>query len=439
MSFALFLLLNAILLIRPEDFLPDLAGTRLYLIIIAINLFVSLPSFVAQFRPEKLVRRPITVCVLGLLVAAFLSQAVHGQVGVAVDFVSEFAKVVAYFLLFIAVVNTPGRLRAFIGFLVALIVVVALLGVLQMHEVIDYEALKPVMQQQYDPEVGEMVAVPRLCGPGVFNDPNDICLVLSLGILCCLYRAATATNNFFSALWLAPIALYGYAIVLTKSRGGLLGLLAGLGALMISKYGWRRAMPLVIVGLPALVFAIGGRQSNISLGSDDTGHARVMLWAAGLSELFSKPAYIVTGIGTGEYSDAAGGQVAHNSFVHAYVELGMLGGTLFLTGFALAIRMLYALRPVDHPVVSPEFAKTLPFVMAMIVAGAAGMYSLSRNYQVPTYMYLAIAESFLLMAMPAPPAAFRVSQTWVKQTTALGVGGLVFLKLFTQFAGSLGM
>src|SRR5207302_81154 len=46
MSFALFIVLNAVLLIRPEDLLPEIAGTRLYLIVIALNVIVALPDLI---------------------------------------------------------------------------------------------------------------------------------------------------------------------------------------------------------------------------------------------------------------------------------------------------------------------------------------------------------------------------------------------------------
>ena len=43
MNFVLFLILNALLLIRPEELVPDLAGARLYL----ITIVACVPSFCA--------------------------------------------------------------------------------------------------------------------------------------------------------------------------------------------------------------------------------------------------------------------------------------------------------------------------------------------------------------------------------------------------------
>jgi O-antigen ligase len=437
MDFALFIALNAVLLIRPEDFIPEVTGAHLYLILIIANLLVALPKFLNRLRPAELAKRPITVCALGLVAAAGLSHLAHGRITAAYEFVADFAKVIVYFLLLVAVLDSPSRLRTFLGFLVALIIVVAGLGLLQFHEYIDYDALRPIMQPEYSAEEGGEIYVARLCGPGVYNDPNDMCLVLTLGVVCCLARAATAANLLTTGLWLAPIGLYGYAIVETRSRGGLLGLMAALASLLVAKFGWRRALPVALLGLPAILLAIGGRQANINLGSSDTARERVMIWAEGIKALTDQPIYMFTGIGAGELEESTG-QVSHNSFVHSYVEMGLLGGSLFLAAFVLAGRMLFSLRPAKQPDLPSDLAALQPFVFALLIGGAVGIYSLSRNYHVSTYMYLALAEAFGVMALADPPAAFRVSWLWLKQTVLTGAGGFAFLKFFTQFAGSLG-
>ena len=243
MNFALFIGLNAILLIRPEDFRPELAGMRLYLIVIVLNVLTSLPKIVAILQYDELLKRPVTVCVLGLLGSIVLSLVDRGRFGAALDFAAEFLKVVVYYLLFLSVVDTPARLRAFLGWLVVLAAILALLGLLQFHAVIDYEVLRPIEQADFDPETGQLISYPRLCGAGLFHDPNDLCLILTIGVVCCLYRAATAGNFVTIALWLLPIGVFGYAMVLTKLRGGLLGLVGALGALAIAKFGWAVRCP----------------------------------------------------------------------------------------------------------------------------------------------------------------------------------------------------
>src|SRR4051812_20057639 len=113
MDFALFIVLNAILLIRPEELWPEIAGLRLYQILIGICTVVALPGILQQLRLDELKRRPITVCVLGLLGAVTLSLLVQGRVDDIEEFVPEFAKVILYYLLLVAVITTPARLKVF--------------------------------------------------------------------------------------------------------------------------------------------------------------------------------------------------------------------------------------------------------------------------------------------------------------------------------------
>src|SRR5262245_501802 len=185
MSFALFIVLNAVLLIRPEELWPEIAGLRLYLIVMSLYLAATAQRLANQLSPHTLAQRPITVCVLGLLVAVALSLLARGRVDEATEFVPEFAKVVAFYLLLVAVVDTPSRLRTFIGWLVVFVVVLAVLGLLQYHDYIDIEAIKPIVDRRDNRETGETVEVLRLCSTGIFNDPNDLCLILVFGSVCC--------------------------------------------------------------------------------------------------------------------------------------------------------------------------------------------------------------------------------------------------------------
>jgi putative inorganic carbon (HCO3(-)) transporter len=429
MSFAFFIALNAVLLIRPEELLPDIAGARLYLIIMGFCLLTAGPRVWAQLAPAQLVRRPITLCVLGLFVAVALSHLARGQFTRAFDEASEFGKVVVYYLLLVAVVDTPGRLRTFLGWLVVFVIVLATLGLLQYHEVIDIEALRPVEQKEFDPETGDLLSYPRLCSSGIYNDPNDLCLILVTGSLCCLYRAASARGWLTAIMWLAPIGLFGYAVMLTQSRGGFLGLAVAALAWLYARYGWKRTAPLALVLLPALALVFAGRQTTFELGAGDTAQERIRLWSEGFSELLrTNP---LTGIGAGEYAEVCD-QVAHNSFVHGYVELGLIGGGLFLCAFYLAVSGLHAVRRSPAVTKRRGLAQLQPYVFAMVVGYAAGAFSLSRNYIVPTYLILGLATAFLGMAQWSATRSGRLDGRLVRHLALVAVGGIVFLKLLTQ-------
>ena len=90
--------------------------------------------------------------------------------------------------------------------------------------------------------------------------------------------------------------------------------------------------------------------------------------------------------------------VAHNSFIHCYTELGMFGGTLFLTrstsrsgrSCVWVARLCRRSRP--------ELERLRPYLMAIVAGYAAGLMSLSCAYTIPTYTVLGLSAVFIGLA-----------------------------------------
>src|SRR5262249_38202472 len=99
MSFYLFILVNAVLFVRPAEIVPELEGAPIYEVVILVCLAASAVAVLQQLTARSLGRRPITVCVLGLLVAVVLSHLSHGSLGEAGTFGLLFVKIVLYYLL----------------------------------------------------------------------------------------------------------------------------------------------------------------------------------------------------------------------------------------------------------------------------------------------------------------------------------------------------
>ena len=49
--------------------------------------------------------------------------------------------------------------------------------------------------------------------------------------------------------------------------------------------------------------------------------------------------YPLVEVGKGEFAEGVG-HVAHNSYVHCYTELGLLGGTFFFAAFYISLAYL---------------------------------------------------------------------------------------------------
>jgi putative inorganic carbon (hco3(-)) transporter len=113
--------------------------------------------------------------------------------------------------------------------------------------------------------------------------------------------------------------------------------------------------------------------------------------------------------------------------------MGLFGGTLFLGAFYLAATGPWRANKDGALDDSPNLKRMYPYVIAMVVAYAAGCYSLTRNFVVPTYLVLGLATAFMSMAYSNTPDWFCINQRLVKRLCVVGVCGFVFLKLFTQY------
>lgn len=431
MRFAFFLLLNAVLLIRPEEVVPSLAGMRLYFIVVGICILTSLGRLKDILSPSSLRDRPIAVCVLIFYLSTILSYLAIGRtdalLGSGPDSCPEFAKVVLFYFLLLANVDTERRFRTYVATLIFLIILLTTIALAQHNGVIEIEQFRTVLEREFDPITGEEISLKRLAATGIFNDPNDLCLVLGLGLLSCVYLLTTSTElGFLRLLWMLPIPLFAYAVIETHSRGGLLGIMAGASGYLFSRFGGAKSVPLAIGGGFLLLMAVGGRSANIEGGG--TAHQRVMIWSDGINAILASPHMIPTGLGIGWFYDDQG-LVAHNSFVQAYIELGLIGGSSFLLAFLLSGWMCHQ---IGRKWEAPDWAvEARPYVFGVLVGYAMGCYSVTRNFVVPTYLMLGLVSVVIEQAIPVLPEHYRVNSRWFFYLFLLGVFGLVFLRIAT--------
>ena len=434
-GFKLFLLLNAVLFIRPAEIIPALEALPIYEVVIIACMLFSIPVVLRQLTLASFATQPGVVCVLMLLPAILLSHLLHGRTYDARIGALVFVKIVLYYLLLLGLLNSTARLRTFLIVLVALIVPLAVLSVLQYHEVIDIPALAQCMQGQGDDEFsGERIILVRLQSLGIFSDPNDFSLILASGLFICIHQFVEHRRIFLRLAWLIPIGILGYAFALTHSRGGFLALLAGLTVYTVSRRGWRRSLLPAVVVLPLLLLAMGGRQTKIDLDDrDDTAQGRILLWRDSMELFRESPVF---GIGYGQLAEV-NELVAHNSFVHSYAELGLLGGTFFVGAFYCAFLGLHRIKVDEKHKIDPALLCWRPCVLAMTVGYATGLFSLSRCYGVPTYLILGVAGAYgNLVGRDAPSAIERLNLRFLKRLCMVSVICLVvimaFIKLFAH-------
>jgi putative inorganic carbon (hco3(-)) transporter len=422
-GFVSFIAATALLYIRPADFVVGLDGIPLYSMLLLVTVALSLPALERVFRIETIIRSPISACVAGLLFAAIFSQLANLREWEARNAGFLFGYILLYYALLIGLVTQPRRLEQLLSWTAIFTGAGAVVALLAYHGAISVPALRPLVQDSAD-NTGPPVV--RLRGSGIFNDPNDFCLALSSAIFICLWRIRNATSRLRSVAWVITGAILIYAVAATRSRGGLIALGAGIMVLAVRGGKWRRSVPLLALIIAAGLVLMPSRQTDIQVATD-TGQSRVKIWSDGL-ELFQQSP--IWGIGFDEFADQVG-LVAHNSFLHCFVELGMIGGMFFLGAFVQSVWGLERLRNIGMTV-NPRLHRLRPYLLAMTVSSIVGMLSLSRQYVVPTYMLLGCVATFQLMATANKPGPLRFNAGFVHRTVVGSVIFIVGIYLFVQ-------
>ncbi len=457
MAYVLFLLANAALYIRPSELFPSLGDVQIYLVLIVAAILCSIRQIHNQVSLRTLIQQPINLCVIGVTIATATSHLSVGYVGGATKSFLAMGKVCLYFLTLVAVINTPQRLRGFLLNCVGCSIFMIGYCILDYHQFVeDWSGradLWEVKNQERDlgpndpkllrhvPEGDEVNAEGdidwyfRMCGLGIFHDPNDMAqLIVMTGILC-LYFMTDPQLTGLRYLWIPAVGVCCYGLFLTHSRGGLLAAGVGLMGWLSTRYGGKVAAGIGALCALAIPVALG-RQGNIDI-SGGTGQQRIQLWADGLNQL--KTSKFFFGIGEGMYQEVAG-LVAHNSYVHAYVELGFIGGTFFLGCFFIPAYSIFTMIRRKQPIENTELRRMMPYLAGMAAGWCMSMMSLSRCYMPTTYMICGTLAAFINLAgfYRHNPAPLQVlDQPLVQRlgfaSVALLGAFFVFVRVFARF------
>lgn len=434
-AFTLFLMVNAVLFIRPAEILPSLQALPIYELLMVSCLVASFGAIVPQFDLRHLANHPITVCVLAMAGGIFLSHLSHFNIYLARTFTLDFIKIVLFYLMLMGVVSSVGRLRLFLQVIAVYIFVIALLSLLHNHDFIHLQALEAMEQRErYDEESGERQITIRLQASGIFNDPNDFSLILITGILVVSHLMLDTKRLLVRLACVVPLGTYMYALALTRSRGGFLALMTGLGVMLMARLGIKKALICAVIGLPPMLVVFGGRQTNFNFEEGDTGHGRVAIWRDAIQLFKSQPLF---GAGRGEMAE----QVfiaAHNSYVHSFAELGLFGGAAFLGLFyipvyCLRLRSLATIPPRgrESPAAA-ELRRWRPCILAIICSYGLGLCSLSRAYVVVTYLIVGIAAAYLHLAVAHGTIAAPPIGVMFRKILVASVGFLICLYVFVR-------
>jgi O-antigen ligase len=336
-----------VLFVRPQDTIPFLRPLHLADLTASFALIALALGRMGRGAAASSVTREL-VLVLGLaavmLATAPFSMWPGGAVAVFTD---VFVKVILVFALMVNTLTTPARLERFVN------IVVIGTSYIAVRAVVDY--VRGVNLVEGDRATGAV--------GGLFGNPNDMALnmvsFLPLAIVLVLGRSSLPLRAV-AALGVPAIAA---AIVFSKSRGGLVGLVAMLLVLLYQLGRLRpRVAALVVVtslaAVPLLPSSFVDRMSSIVNADEDrTGsrEARKNLLREGYQTFLDNPIF---GVGAGQFQNyrpeerVEAWRETHNAVLQVASELGVGGVVIFtaviVSGFAAAGRARRALRGADR-------------------------------------------------------------------------------------------
>jgi O-antigen ligase len=340
MPFVLTLLYITFTYIPPAFYCPGAAEYRVQLWIACITCIVCIPLALSR----KALASEQSYALLGLALIVPFSRMMNGWFGGTILAFSDIMPSLVVFLFVVLTCTSQTRIKVVITALFAVAVFYVAMGT---HAYFTAAANSPYVLAEHTNEQGQTAL--RIQALSVLGDPNDFAQFLLMVIP--LWWAASykpkKTIPIAGCYFGAGILIFG--VLLTHSRGGLIGISVLLLLVLGRKIGYLLSSG--IVG----VFGIVMFQKIFSAGrsfEDSSAINRLDLWAEGLHYLRSNPLF---GIGYGQFTELSP-QTAHNSFVLCFSELGFVGYCIWLS---IPIVTMLQLRQLDK-MQEPESAETIP-------------------------------------------------------------------------------
>ncbi len=306
-----------VMFLRPQEYVPALMGSPL-----VPTLLLSAGGFwlIAQ---RKRFDAPQHLLLLGLALVMFVSVLLADGLSSAIASLVDFVPTMMLFYMLSTSVDSLPRLRQLALVLSVLAAVMALHGIKQ------FESESGVGW------TGAKLIEGRITYLGFFNDPNDLSMAFLLILPLTLSLARRCEPALLRASGLVCAALILYGTFLCNSRGSMLGILAMLAMVGIRRYGWARTLTLLPLIFGPLLLLAPSRVSDMS-ADEESAAGRIDAWYEGFDMLRHHPLF---GVGKGLFTDH-NWLTAHNSFVLAIAELGVVGYFFWLSILVFSVMML---------------------------------------------------------------------------------------------------
>lgn len=222
---------------------------------------------------------------------------------------------------------------------------------------------------------------------GSLQDPNELSVVVVAAMPLLIAFMTRKRRRRFSIFAILCMVVIFDCIINTQSRGGMIIYLGALGVYFLRKYGMKYIFLGVFAALPLM--AMGGRSGA---AADASTEGRYEAWRVGLQLLQTNP---VLGAGHDQFTQYHH-LTAHNSYVLAFAELGLIGFLLWFSMLYMSIKVpVIALRDLaKDPRAGPVVEPWAMAIIGMSVAYVVQMMFLSLTYHAMTWMFFGFSGAF---------------------------------------------
>lgn len=321
LAFAGIYLLTLLMFIRPHEVMPGLFGGLPVIKILAISTIV-LYIFSRLSSHERIITWPLEMKMMVVMwVMGMLLTPIAVSPRESIDILKDaFANALIVFILLINLINTRSRLRSMFLIMVCTAIFFS------------FGALKEFRSGSFGGG-----STDRMKGWATqFENPNDFAAVLTLMLPLIIYFIFTS-KGLAKLVFLGSAIITTFAVLLTFSRSGFLGLVGATGVIAWNLTRGRRAVMVLASAAILMVLLLampGSYLSRLSTvfnpNADKTGSAQER------QELLKRAAQLavkrsVVGVGMGNFHVySIREKVAHNSYLETAAELGVIGLLAYL-------------------------------------------------------------------------------------------------------------
>ncbi len=419
MIFLSLLVFLFLIIIRPQDFVPLMAGLPLVslvmLVLAAVYFFSSVPKKFLKTPADRFVTLFFVMMVVSTVSVHWLSY--------TLETIVETLKVAMAYYLVVNLVNDEKKARQMTCAIVGFLTIIAGMGILQYY---GYDITGMGMLWSSDKGIWQ------IRGAGIFHNPNDLAYSVVPVVPFALGFFFHYRSFMIKAVSTIVLAVAVYCTFLTGSRGGLLCLIV---AGLCWSYFWANSRlmkrMIAVTAIIAILVSVGMVAGDYR--RDESSMERIEAWAAGMDMLKSHP---LIGVGKGQFGEYHY-RDSHSSFMRCAAETGMVGLYAWLGMIYCSMVSLLALRRMRGS------RRWKPYIVGyavfMPVYLFASIFS-SRTYDTIFFLAVAMISAFQRF-LPLTAAEHEDSvrsffarsrriRFFEKNIAILTVGVLVVLKLF---------